>query len=157
MFLRDTITHTNNQILTSRYCQTIELSGLSLLNEAVKDCRLNKNCKKTDQANTPEFCKYSWILPILLPAICQHDSMSVNECERWGVGVVICMEQGADMHMAQLITLPLTVSCFNKIQIGFTRVVPDKEPLNGCLWPSLKKWILARPSFRCCCLFIVCS
>jgi len=40
--------------------------------------------------------------------------------EWWGVGVVICLEQGADLHMAQLMPLPVTVSCFSKIQIGFT-------------------------------------
>jgi len=37
--------------------------------------------------------------------------------------VVICLERGADLHMAQLIPLPLTVSCFSKIQIGFTFLV----------------------------------
>jgi len=37
---------------------------------------------------------------------------------------VICLEQGADLHMAQLIPLPLTVSCFSKIPIGFTFLVP---------------------------------
>ena len=35
------------------------------------------------------------------------------------VGVVICLERGADLHMAQLMPLPLTVSCFSKIHIGF--------------------------------------
>ena len=43
--------------------------------------------------------------------------------EWWRAGVVICMEQGAELHMAQLIPLPLTVSCFSKIQIGFTFLV----------------------------------
>jgi len=38
--------------------------------------------------------------------------------------MVICMEQRADLHMAQLMTLPITVSCFSKIQIGFTFLVP---------------------------------
>jgi len=38
--------------------------------------------------------------------------------------VVICLEQVADLHMAQLTPLPLTVSCFSKIQIGFTFLVP---------------------------------
>jgi len=38
--------------------------------------------------------------------------------------VVICLEQGADLHTAQLMPLLLTVSCFSKIQIGFTLVVP---------------------------------
>ena len=44
--------------------------------------------------------------------------------EWWGAGVVICLEQGADLHMAQLMSLPLTVFCFTKIQIGFTFLVP---------------------------------
>jgi len=39
-------------------------------------------------------------------------------------GVVICLERGADLHMAQLMPLPLTVSCFSKIQIDFTLLVP---------------------------------
>jgi len=36
--------------------------------------------------------------------------------------------------------LPLTVSCFSKIHIGFTYLVlaypgsPGKGPLNGCVW-----------------------
>jgi len=38
--------------------------------------------------------------------------------------VVICLEQGADLHLAQLMPLPLTVSCFSKIQIGSTFLVP---------------------------------
>ena len=38
--------------------------------------------------------------------------------------MVICLERGADLHMTQLMPLPLTVSCFSKIQIGFTFLVP---------------------------------
>jgi len=38
--------------------------------------------------------------------------------------VVICLELGADLHMAQLMLVPLTVSCFSKIQIGFAFLVP---------------------------------
>ena len=37
--------------------------------------------------------------------------------------MVICLGRGADLHMAQLMPLPLTVSCFKKIQIGFTFLV----------------------------------
>ena len=44
--------------------------------------------------------------------------------EWWGAGVVICLERDADLHMAQLMPLPLTVSCFSKIQIGLTFLVP---------------------------------
>ena len=53
--------------------------------------------------------------------------------------MVICLERGADSHIAQLMPLPLTVSCFSKIQIGFTFLVPDhpvvpgKRSLNGCV------------------------
>jgi len=38
--------------------------------------------------------------------------------------MVVCLERGADLHMAQLMLLPLNVSCFSKIQIGFTFLVP---------------------------------
>ena len=41
-----------------------------------------------------------------------------------GHGTAICLERAADLHMAQLMPLPLTVSCFSKIQIGFTFLVP---------------------------------
>ena len=43
------------------------------------------------------------------------------------------------MHMAQLMPLPLTVSCFSKIQIGFTFLVPahlgspGQRAVNGCV------------------------
>jgi len=46
-----------------------------------------------------------------------------KETEWWGAGMVICLEPGADLHMAQLMPLPLTVPCFSKIQIGFTFLV----------------------------------
>ena len=42
----------------------------------------------------------------------------------WSAGVVVCLEQGADLHMAQLMPLTLSVTCFSKIQIGFTFLVP---------------------------------
>jgi len=41
-------------------------------------------------------------------------------CKKLSGGVLAC----ADLHMAQLMPLPLTVSCFSKIQIGFTFLVP---------------------------------
>jgi len=37
--------------------------------------------------------------------------------------MVVCLVRGADLHMAQLMSLPLTVSCFSNIQIGFTFLV----------------------------------
>jgi len=39
-------------------------------------------------------------------------------------GMVICLERDADLHMAQLMPLPIIVSCSSKIQIGFTFLVP---------------------------------
>ena len=53
-----------------------------------------------------------------------------------GAGMVICLEQGADF-IAQLMPLPLTVSCFSKIQIGFTFLVlahPDSPGKRAIKW-----------------------
>jgi len=46
----------------------------------------------------------------------------LKKTDWWGAGMVICLERGADLRMAQLMLLPLTVSCFS--QIGFTFLVP---------------------------------
>jgi len=57
--------------------------------------------------------------------------------------MVICLERGADLHVSQLMPLPLTVSCFSKIKIGFTFLVPahlgclGKGLLNGCMFQHL--------------------
>ena len=68
---------------------------------------------------------------VLLPSVLWHCWLggrkgiwSVKNWVVWGAGVVICLEWGADLHMAQLVPLPLTVSCFSKIQIGFAFLVP---------------------------------
>ena len=37
--------------------------------------------------------------------------------------MAICLERSADLHTAKLMPLPLTISCFSKIQIGFTFLV----------------------------------
>jgi len=59
--------------------------------------------------------------------------------------VVICLERGADLHMAQLMPLPLTVSCFIKIQIGFTFLVPAHPGSPG------KRAV--KPVYVCVCCF----
>jgi len=74
----------------------------------------------------------------------------------WVVGcwVVTCLGWGADLHMAQLLPLPLTVSCSNKSRLvlpfwyWLTRVGPDKRLLNRCCCCSL---LLCRPpvSLKC--------
>jgi len=47
-----------------------------------------------------------------------------KKLEWWGAGVVICLELGAGLHMAQMMPLPLIVCCFGKIQVGFIFLVP---------------------------------
>jgi len=51
--------------------------------------------------------------------------------------MVICLEQGADLHMAQLMPLPLA-SVKSRLVLPFryrlTRIVLDKGPLNGCMY-----------------------
>jgi len=51
-------------------------------------------------------------------------SHSSTNPEWWGAGMAICLELGTDLHMAQLMPLPLAVSCFSKNQIGFTFLIP---------------------------------
>jgi len=52
--------------------------------------------------------------------------------------VVVCLDRGADLHMAQLMPLPLTVSCSSKIQIGFTFYLAYP----GCPGKEAVKWLL---------------
>ena len=53
--------------------------------------------------------------------------------------MVICLERGADLHMVQLMPLPLTLFSPVKSRLvltfwyRLTWVVPDKGPLNGCV------------------------
>ena len=73
----------------------------------------------------------------------QEGHPACKKTEWCSTGMVICLERGADLHMAQLMPMPLTVSCFSKIQIGFTFLVPahlgspGKGPLNGCVFLKL--------------------
>jgi len=65
--------------------------------------------------------------------------------------MVICLEWGADLHMAQLMPLPPTVSCFSKIQIGFTFLVPAHP---GCPGQRAVKRVCVccvREMFLCYC------
>jgi len=54
----------------------------------------------------------------------QEGHPACKKLEWWGTGIIICLERDADLHMAQLMPLPLTVSRFSKIHIGFTFLVP---------------------------------
>jgi len=109
--------------------------------------------KPTFLKNPPDCDQLSYTTPLIATVTiysqCMHafsafDTVGRQEghparkkTEWWSAGVVICLERGADLHTAQLMPLPLTVSCFTKIQIGFcyqlTWVVTEKGPLNGCV------------------------
>jgi len=54
----------------------------------------------------------------------QEGHPACKKMNGWCSGMVICLERDADLHMAQLMPLPLTVSYFSKIQFGFTFLVP---------------------------------
>jgi len=86
----------------------------------------------------------SFCLRCFLPLVLWHcwlgsrKGIRLAKTEWWGAGVVICLEWGADLHMAQLMPLPLTVSCFSKIQIGFTFLVPAHPASTG---QRVVKWV----------------
>ena len=85
--------------------------------------------------------------------------------------MLICLELGADLHTAQLMLLPLTVSCFGKIQIGFTFLVLahpgsprqravkrvcvcvcvcDQQTHNGSNWLRLMPHIVSQSNDKLC-------
>jgi len=78
--------------------------------------------------------------------------------------MVIFLDRGADLHTAQLMPLPLTVSCFSKIRIGFTFLVPshpgelvvlEKGLLNGyvCLVPQIQLLLAIVCAHMYCCSY----
>ena len=94
------------------------------------DTRQFETCSTPGSRNV-----FIFILNILVRIVCDFDCLVILwlggrkgirpvKTEWWGAGVVICLKRGADLHMAQLMPLSLTVSCFSKIQIGFTFLVP---------------------------------
>jgi len=76
----------------------------------------------------------------------QEGHPACKKLERCCAGVVICLERGAELHMAQLMPLPLTVSCFSKIQIGFSFLVPAHL---GSAGKRAIKWVCVCVCFRC--------
>ena len=87
-------------------------------------------------------------LPSMLWCCCLGGRKGIRlvKTEWWAVRVVICLKQGADLHMAQLMPLLLTVSCFSKIQIGFTFLVLAHPGSSG-----------QRPKRVCVCVFLYVS
>ena len=117
------------------------LSESNVLHVASKECIFSKSLlQKNHQISSRVFClTQADLFDSLLIQI------SSKTTKKWcGAGLVICLERGADLHMAQL--MPLTVSCFSKIQIGFTFLVPahpgspGKGPLSRCLYVCM--WVV---------------
>ena len=68
----------------------------------------------------------------------QEGHPACKKLEWCGAGMVICLEQGADLHMAQLMALSLSLASLkSRLVLPFwyrlIRVVPEKGPLNGCV------------------------
>jgi len=55
-----------------------------------------------------------------------------KKTESWDAGMVICLGQGADFHMAQLIPVPLTISYSSKSRL----VLPSWFYLSGTCSPG---------------------
>jgi len=77
----------------------------------------------------------------------QEGHPACKKTEWLGAGMVVCLERGADLHMAQLMPLTLTVASVKSRLVShfwywLTWVVPDEGPLNGCcsvhVWWSRK-------------------
>ena len=105
--------------------------------------RTVKQVKKTSLFNLIYILAFS-VLTLLVGR--QEGHSACKKLEWWGAGMVISLERDADLHMAQLMPLPLTVSCFSKIQIGFTFLVPAHPGSPG---KRAVKWV-------CVCTYIFC-
>ena len=95
------------------------------------------------------YWQYSAFSALMLLVEWQEGRPACKKTEWWGAGMVICLERSADLHMVQLMPLPLTVTCFSKIQIGFTFVVPAHLD-------SPRQRVVKRLCV-CVCLLAICS
>jgi len=144
--IKDTIT--SSQISTTSQYVTNHLTIVKAVfaNTQVIHCQLVWCHLTTNQAqvntviyNSVDSCKnsiyqklYNYIDDIAFSALMlsvgrQEGHPACKKLEWWGTGMVICLERDADLHMAQLMPLPLTVFCFSKIQIGFTFLLPAQR------------------------------
>jgi len=80
----------------------------------------------------------------------QEEHPACKKTDWWGAGMVICPERGADLHMAQLMPLLVTVSCFSKIQISFILLVLAHP---GSPWQRAVKWVCVLLTYDMWCTF----
>jgi len=63
--------------------------------------------------------------------------------------MVVCLERGADLHMAQLMPLPFTICCFSKIQISFTGKRAIKRVcVCACVRAFVRVWYIVQKTFE---------
>jgi len=90
----------------------------------VKKCKNHPRLFTIHGMNLESYCNDLYLAPTNTFHSVIILSLQCFDTVGWAAaGVVICLERGADLHMAQLMPLPLIVSCFRKIQIGFTYLV----------------------------------
>ena len=95
---------------------------------------------------------------VLTPLVGRQEGHPAFKTLEWrGAGVVMCPERGADLHMSQLMLLPLTVSCFSKIQIGFILLVsahlgsPGQRAIKQvCVCVCRLTWSMVLSMAGCC-------
>ena len=107
--------------------QQIHLTGLNDLwrNRNHTACSNSVISRFVEQCNTRLQFKFHWQFKMhsfsaLMLLVGRQEGHPA--CKKQS-GVVVCLKRGADLHMAQMMPLPLTVSCFSKIQIAFTFLV----------------------------------
>jgi len=79
---------------------------------------------------------YQWFIAFSALTLLVGRQEGHPACKKLSVWVLawLCLGRGADLHMVQVMPLPPTVSCFSKIQISFTFLIPAHPvvPDKGC-------------------------
>ena len=107
-----------------------------LLTQTHSDQKVRSEATASDSSLSFDYCEryqvfvYMYVLSCETPSVLLRLLVGWQEghpaCKKLSGGVLawLSVERGADLHIAQLMPLPLTVSCFSKNQIGFTFLVP---------------------------------
>ena len=114
-------THFKQACMTLLQCQS-QTDYLFYINqEIIRNASEYLHAKCYSKVTTSGLAVYDIAFSALTPLVGRQEGHpACKKQEWWGTGVVICLERGADLHMAQLMPLPLSVSCFTKIKIGCT-------------------------------------
>jgi len=124
--------------ITNNFCQAVIFSQLDEFSVTLALCNFQNLLSHTIHHLFLYKCYRQWLAKIIsiekmrksafnaltLLVGQQEGHPACKKTEQCGAGVVISLERGADLHMAQLMPLLLTVSCYSKIQIVFAFLVP---------------------------------